>query len=234
MIYKLLESNNKSLILFFAGWAFTPEILENYKFDDSSVLIIYDYTTIEDSDISSINKILDNYSQVNLLAWSFGVFYAQYLFNKLNLSEKIDISVALAGSIEPISSNYGIPEQIFEGTLNTLSLRNLEKFFLRISNSRSVKTTYFDKDINWNIENLKKELELTKKRNLEKFNCYINWNYIVIFKEDNIFPVNNLKVFWSEKYVQLTENQPRIIIEEGAHFPFYKWSSFNDIFKNLE
>lgn len=232
MKYNFIKSDNSdTLILFFAGWGFSPNFLEPMANEHCSVLTLYDYRDISDGDTAQIRAILNGCSDITLIAWSFGVFYADYLFDKIFTAETVlpTKSLAINGTLFPVDDEYGVPENIFQGTLDGLDTKNLQKFYLRIAGSRDVKERYFDR-AEMDIDTLKDELAAIHERAIfpdsECSESRCRWTDVYLSREDKIFPYDNLLRFWSEIYNLTPIN---LVSENGPHFPFYKWKSWEDL-----
>ena len=60
----LNKRGNKNLIVFFCGWSFDEKPFESLKCDDNDVVVVYDYTVIE-----NLKKIFDGYEKYYLITW---------------------------------------------------------------------------------------------------------------------------------------------------------------------
>ena len=88
-------------------------------------MICYDYRTL-DFDTS----ILEQYRQVNVVAWSMGVWAAPIALASVP-KEKL-LLIAFNGTITPIGDTDGIPEKTFRDTLSGLTPASLQKFMRRM------------------------------------------------------------------------------------------------------
>ena len=78
----LVDNNSDKLLLFFAGWGCDEYEFEHLK-SDSDVLILYNYTDLDlDFDFSK-------YKEINLLAFSAGVFVASIFDFKFELGKNL-------------------------------------------------------------------------------------------------------------------------------------------------
>lgn len=203
--------------------------------DNNSLLTLYDYRDIADKEVAEIRAIVSQFSNITLIAWSFGTFYADYLLGKI-FTEGMTLptrSLAINGTLFPVDDEYGVPENMFQGTLSGLDSRNLQKFYLRISGTGDIKQKYFE-SAEMDIDALKDELAAIHERAIfpdsECSQSRWHWTDVYLTKEDRIFPYDNLYRFWSEIYNLTPIN---IVSASGAHFPFYKWNSWNDLISEL-
>ncbi|MBO5781863.1 MAG: DUF452 family protein, partial [Opitutales bacterium] len=127
------KENSENLILFFGGFASDENLLESFDFGDNDVLMFCDYA---DFDAEIPNEIFE-YSKVGVIAWSFGVWVADFLEERL---PRADLRIALCGSASPVDDNFGIPSQVFSGTLGNFSEPVYEKFLLRVFGAANFKT----------------------------------------------------------------------------------------------
>ena len=73
---------------------------------------------------------MKTYDKITLIGWSFGVWAAEYLSSKTGI--KPNVTIAVNGTPIPADDQYGIPLNVFEGTLNNITEENIEKFYLRM------------------------------------------------------------------------------------------------------
>ena len=104
---KPFHDQNK-LRIFFSGWGMCPE--GNRLESDCDLLLISNYT-----DLTPLPD-LSAYQEIEIIAWSLGVYHAAKL---LSYSQDLPVShsIAINGTLEPISEQFGIPPKIFSGTL---------------------------------------------------------------------------------------------------------------------
>ena len=209
----LNKQNNKKLIIFFAGWSFDYKPFEFLKSEDFDILMAYDY-----SDISTNIPELE-YDEINLIAWSMGVFVAYCLREKLpNLSKKI----AINGTLFPVDDEFGIPEKPFLLTLRHAKTGLEGKFYQNIFNKKEEFERYMQAPVERSIEN--REIELKSLYGvIKQSNIIYNYFYdkALISSYDKIIPTKNQINFWQDKI--------SIEMLESGHFPYYNFESWNDI-----
>ena len=216
---KYISNNpsNSRLIIFFTGWSTDYKILNEVTVPlDYDIICVWGY---ENLNWAPLDK---TYQEIVIIGWSFGVAIANSLYSIINRNKNVTGVYAINGSRQPIDDNLGIPTEIFNATLNTLSERNLYKFRIRISGglkkyeeaSGKLKT---DAD----LEQLRNELKFFADKKF--FNHPDNvWDYVFISESDKIFPLKNLKESWSDT--------PHKIIQE-EHLPDFQ-KIFNLIIKD--
>ena len=121
----IINENHPQLLLFFAGWAADETPFKQYRPKDMDYMICYDYRTL-DFDYS----IFDRYRQVNVVAWSMGVWMGSLILSQVP-RDKV-FSLAFNGTTYPIDNLEGIPVNTFQATLDGLTPATLQKFLRRM------------------------------------------------------------------------------------------------------
>ena len=98
----IIKNNQKHLLLFFAGWGMDETPFLQIRPTDKDWLICYDYRSLEFDAI-----ILQEYSEITLIAWSMGVWAASQIM-KQYLSLPLSQSIAINGTLYPIHETKGI------------------------------------------------------------------------------------------------------------------------------
>ncbi len=213
----LFLNQNKSdkLIVFFNGWSLDENIVSHLNPHDFDVLMFNDYSDLE-IDEETFAKI-NSYPEVNVIAWSFGVWACGNVINKF---KNIKTAIAINGTLIPINDNLGIPEKIFNLTLQHLSEENYVRFFKNMFAGDAD----LSKISTRSIENKKCELEQIQKLSCEK-NCTQSakfFNKVFIGMNDKIISAKNQLNFWGETNAQIVE------IEDG-HYLFDKFTTWDEI-----
>lgn len=199
------QTNSEQLVLFFSGWATSPELLGNLYPKDKDLAIVYDYRDF-DFDYS----LLNSYKEIKLIAWSMGVFASSKILGYKNYN--IISSTAFNGTNFPIDNSKGISEDIFNSTLYTLNERNLEKFQLRITGSKIEYEKFKEKNRDREIEELKMELSKIRDRFRINPNEELIWDKAIIGKGDRIFLMEN--------QINAFKDKTEIIIVEANHYDY--------------
>lgn len=205
------------LILVFDGWASDAGRFDNTLWPEGyDVLRVSDY-----SDFDFDTSLIKPYRSIHLYAWSFGVFAASRVLSDIQL----DSAYALCGTETPVSDTGGIPADIFRGTLNALSPRNLAKFRRRMFASADDFKTVCPDPQSGDIEALKAELRGVEGESRRQCGYGMDWNAAVVAEEDRIFPPDAQRTFWtgrttivsvpSPHYVDIQAIARRTLIEPG-------------------
>lgn len=196
------------LIIFFNGWGMDSHIFSRFPEEKefTKVFINFPYST---ESIKKINTSL--YKEIYIIAWSFGVYYAN-IFLKENPQFQKYFTIAINGTPEFIGK-YGIPEKIFNITLATLSLESIAKF-----DSKMLAPVNF-RGTTPIIEKLQNEL-LFFKNNYKIIENY--FKYALISKNDKIVPFKNQNQYFEQEKI-------KIKIIDGGHYVFNYFSNFSNI-----
>ena len=202
---RFLKEGNEELIIIFSGWATDYHLYEEMMSEtEKSVLVFYDYNDLGNEDFS----FLSDYKDITVLAWSLGVWVAnKYLPDHENLKSRI----AINGTLFPIDNMRGIPDLIFQGTIDNLTERTLDKFRKRMCRDEY---SYFmlhkpERD----FDNLKNELIALQNMIVEDED--ILSKAAVLLEEDIpsvVYPKNkkwDIAVIGESDMIFLAENQKR-------------------------
>lgn len=204
MKYKWLnkEVSNKKLILFFNGWGMDEWVVKHLDSKDYDVLMFYDYNSL-DTDFDW--KIIESYSEKNLISWSMGVMIGTKFIKSISLSQ----SVAINGTLKPIDIDFGIHPKIYDLTINGFDENGRKRFI----NSMFEESTelYCQRK----LEEQHSELIALKKYSAsEEF----KYNKVLISNNDKIIPTKSQTKFWGI--------EPNL---KGGHCPFLQFKEWGDL-----
>jgi len=215
------RENNEDLIIVFGGWgidqnAFLPLCTESHDF-----ILYYNYS----ADEPLILPDRKTYRQVILIGWSLGVWAAEYMSASMNLNP--DLAIAVNGTPVPADNRYGIPLDIFEGTLNNINESGMEKFNIRLFGSKSILEENTEKLSKRNVQSYAAELRWLYNRIMEDFDRKYRWDIAISSVNDRVFPSDNQINYWRSR------QDTRHLIVDLPHYPFYSWGTFEDMIKDL-
>jgi pimeloyl-[acyl-carrier protein] methyl ester esterase len=215
------EKNNQ-LVVVYVGWgadenAFTP--LFNDEFD---FILFYDYS----ADEALVLPEMKTYTRITLIGWSLGVWAAEYLSPKTGI--KPDVTIAVNGTPVPADDQFGIPLNIFEGTLNNISEKNMMKFYLRMFGDKKTYRLNIDRIPHRTVKSLHDELRWLYNRIMEQKEPGFRWDYAVTSESDRVFPAKNQKAYWGKE-----ENTKHILLPLN-HYLFHNWKSFSEFIEFVE
>ena len=196
---------NDRLILIFAGWGVDCNLFSDLHFAGYDVMALWGYA---DDDFDE--SFLSEYSEIYLFAWSFGVYVASSMMDRL-ARFPLMLRVAINGTVTPVDDLTGIPDAIFQGTLEGLDERNLAKFYRRMCGTQQDYKSFMAKMPHREIDDLRLELrrifEMSRGSEVD-VSC---WARAVIAADDRIFPPANLSRAW--------QSLPRVREIAGGHLP---------------
>ncbi len=201
------QPENTRLILVFTGWSTGPETGRDISMPGWDVAVAYDFT-----DLSLDTSFLDRYYTIYLFAWSLGVFAAQRVLPQ----DRITAAFAVNGTLTPVDDLNGIPLDIFHGTADGLSARNLKKFRMRMSQDKAAYEQLMsgsaEDETEERIENLRYQLRnIAAAADNGCGETRIPWVRAYISKQDRIFPPDNMRRAWER------EQDTEIVELDGAH-----------------
>ena len=162
---------------------------------------------------------VQRYEEIHLVAWSMGVWAASIALKNV----KIASATAINGTEMPVDDEFGIPEQIASGTLETLTYETLSRFNRRMCLSAQVLELFNANAPQRNINDLKDELLAIYRQAKEVPQSSVVWNRVVIGCNDRIFPFSNQERFWA------TKETTKIEVIDAPHYPFYLWNEWREI-----
>ncbi|MCZ2661847.1 malonyl-ACP O-methyltransferase BioC [Bacteroides fragilis] len=198
------RETGSEVILFFTGWGMDETPFIHYLPQHRDLIICYDYRSLDFD-----KTLLSTYTQIQVVAWSMGVWAASQVLQGSNLP--ITQSIAINGTPFPIDDARGIPPVIFEGTLNNLSEATLQKFRRRMCGSGSDFKAFCEIAPQRTVEELKEELTAIHRQYNELPPSAFVWNKAIIGESDHIFPSRNQEQAWEGHCTEIQRY-------EGAHY----------------
>lgn len=213
----LHQDNNDKLLLFFNGWGGDEHPFQRMTSANYDVLMLNDYRdlTFPEEAFNAVHA----YKEVHVVAWSFGVWVAQCVL--MPLKDQLQSAMAINGTFQPVSAQYGIPEPIIRGTLSNLSERNLVKFQRRMLKNNEDWKQFESVKPQRSLDELENELFLlTQHFQVGKMKEGF-YDRALIGADDRIIPTANQKAFWTE----------RVAVKEldHGHFCFFAFQSWDEV-----
>lgn len=206
MIQKFIQRNHTSrLILVFAGWGMDERPFQAFRSQPDDCCICFDYT-----DLSWDESLFEEYREIELFAWSFGVWAASHLLQRTQLP--IVRKTAINGTVTGINDRTGIPCEIFQATEAHLDEENYKRFLRRMCGTKSRLEEFMNVAPHRSIESLKAELSAIGKQVADNSTPQYIWDFAMIGKADRIFPAENQRNAWHDV--------PCLEIDEPHYIPF--------------
>lgn len=205
MIKFLKNEGSRRLILIFTGWGTGPELYTDIDIPGWDVAVVFRIDR-KPLDMSA----LEGYYTIYLFAWSLGVYMADIKLPP----ERITRAFAINGSVAPVHDSYGIPVEIFRGTADNLTPRNLTRFRRRtMPDSETFRRLFPEEGSPMMCRCLASQLyEVIDMLDGSEGLPHLQWTRAYIGSQDRIFPPANLVRAWS------LDPCVEIVRSDDAHF----------------
>lgn len=204
----IVRRSSPRLLLFFAGWGMDSNPFAALDAPDG-----YDLAVVWDYRDRQLDIELDRYEEICVVAWSFGVFMASLWLND-NSHLPVTRRIAVCGTLYPVDDSRGIPREIFAGTLNGLTPRTLDKFYMRMAGGRSACQAFFEKKPQRDVDGLSLELLAIDEAARDHKHLpgeMMMWDEVIVADEDHIIPTANQLAAWA--------GHPGLRIVHSPHMP---------------
>jgi biotin synthesis protein BioG len=212
----LHRGRGDTLIVFCNGWGMDSHpfsIIPTEKYD---VLNVYDFRGYDN--LASVLQAMEEYSERILLSWSMGVWAGQLIFSQYE--GLFTRTIAINGTICPIHDDFGIPRELFTGTMKAWSDISRSKFYYRVCGNRQLYAAFCEHQPQRSLTDQQQELGyyLDAAECLERDTSI--YTEIIISDNDRIVSTDHQRAFWGEG---------NVTIVAGSHFLFYNWQSWDDL-----
>ncbi len=215
MILKQIHTENSDkLILFFNGWGMDERVLDAVNHSGYDVYMLYQYHCGKAFDRS----VLDKYSEVSVIAWSMGVFFASKTLK--NDEQRLKYRIAINGTPCAIDDEFGIPKSIFEGTIQHLNDVNFKKFKRRMFDSKSDFERFDSLESSRTWQECLEELKFIGSE-YQAGTLNFTFDRAFVAQNDRIIPAQNQVRYW--------ENRASMIENNQSHFPFFNINNWSEI-----
>lgn len=199
------KQGSARLLLIFSGWGTDARPFRSLAASGYDIAVAYDYRSMcFEKEVS-----LDNYEEVCVLAWSFGVPAAAW-FIKKHPELPRTATVAVNGTLYPVDDRRGIPRAVFDGTLGGLSAATLRKFDRRMCGSAAVLAEYDKVHPQRDPGELADELR-TIDSLMPSEDMALEFDTVYVSDSDRIIPTGNQIEAWA--------GHADVRIVEGPHLP---------------
>ncbi len=210
----LHNHHRKKLIIFCNGWGMDSEPFRSIDSSDYDVLNLYNFKDFHVTD--QCWDFFSRYAERILVGWSMGVWVGQRLFD--SHKDLFSRTIAINGTLCPIDNRYGIPRDMFNGTMEAWSELSRQKFYSRLCGRRDVRSRFLESSPARTLTDQQDEL----KYYLDNVDCLEPaesiYNEIVVGDKDRIVPTDHQIEYWGSR---------NITIVRGSHFLFYTWKSWD-------
>ncbi len=196
---------NSRCLLFMAGWAMGPEPFTGLVPEDCDCFICYDFRRLDLPDLSWFNE----YKQVDLLAWSMGVWVAARVFSEQK--NRFNSATALAGTLYPIDDSRGIPILAYEKMEQSLSAEELNNFYASMFDDAAERDSFIANRPARSLISIREELTCLRDHVENCGEVPDIFNHHIVTTRDRIFPPRNQVRAWGKEKCSL---------KKWPHFPF--------------
>lgn len=211
MRYFYQNNQSKELIVFFAGWGCDEHQFTNLQ-DRKDILILYDYQDLTlDFDFSP-------YEQIDIIAYSAGVFIASIVGDKI---PHVNKKVALCGNPYMLDEKLGLSARTLKW-FKSISLDNYLEFRREymVSTDEEYKRYNAMQSLR-SIKSCQKELTCLEKLYQEhKDKIHPEFDKALMAEDDVLFKLAAQKDFYKEKLR---------VIPKAKHHIFFHFKSFEEI-----
>ncbi|MGV6989702.1 DUF452 family protein [Testudinibacter sp. P80/BLE/0925] len=193
--WQISAENNPNLIVYFAGWGTSPELVKHWQIpSDTDLLLCWDYRDL------TFNLDLSRYRTLHLVAWSMGVWAAEQTVAELPFAS----SVAINGTPCLIDDQHGIPHAIFQGTLDGFNELTRAKFERRMCGKRELLQQYQAIPAR-PTEEIAQELAAVYRTFPHAKPASIRWQKAIVGTQDQIFPTANQLKYWQQTACEIRQ-----------------------------
>jgi len=204
-----INNNSEEIIIFLNGWGSDENPLKHLR-SNKDILILSDYSDLE------IDFDFSEYKKSYLIAYSAGVFMSAYLKNKLPQNA---YKIAINGTQKFEDDRLGLTKDIL-AKFKELNLYNYLDFRLNYIVYDNKELVRFNKNQpKRTIESVQEELKALNRYHKEGAE-EILFDKALISQDDRIIKAEVQKSYWKDNFK---------IIEKAAHFPFFKFETYEEI-----
>ena len=175
------------------------DFYENFKKEKLKIIEL-DISFFDDENI----QLIDTY--IKKLVSIYEDVCKYVLYNHIQYKSK----TAINGTLKPIDNKFGIPERIYDLTLDSFNIKTAEIFIKNMFKENCQK-----QKINRDYDNIKSELRALKNY---KSNLDFKYDRIIISTKDMIIPTKNQSAFWG-----ISPNT------DAGHAPFNNFNKWSEL-----
>ncbi len=194
------RQGNNELLIFFNGGGMDARPFGHLAADDLDVLMFYDYRDL------CLPELKLEYTRINVVAWSFGV----WAYAACGLELPCSRVIAFGGTLRPIDAQEGIDPAVFMSTVDNWDEAGRTKFYRRICGGAAGFQTF-----KLPARSVESQVEELKVIGLAAMGTEAETRYTRAFvgEQDRIFAVDAQLNSWSKRGV-------KTVIVPEAHYMF--------------
>lgn len=213
------KEGNSRLLIFFTGWGTTAEVAAHLQLPERcDYLTAYDYRVLSPESLPRLGA----YREVYMVGWSMGVWALDRLAPFLPQPTQ---AIAINGTPLPMHQRYGIPDEIFRGTLEGLDDANRERFNRRMCGGKKL-LAVFNTFAARTTEELRDELYgtyLQVKDLPDDLPPQLSWSRAIVSEKDLIVPTANQLAYWQRHGVNCH------LLKGMGHYPLMEYQSWAEL-----
>lgn len=196
----IIQENNPTLLVFFAGWACDANPFRHYRPHGMDYLICYDYR-----DLSFDTTQLRGYQRYVAVGWSMGVWVMgltaqQWIACGLTDRQHICL-IGFNGTTHPIDSKRGLSVEVYQATLDGLTPASLQKFMRRMCGHSQAYRAFMETTPRRPFDEVKAELSDIRQHYTRLHNADIidetEFDYFYGGTDDKIFTLFGGDEYWN-------------------------------------
>lgn len=184
-----------AIAVFALGWACDYRIVEHVEFPAGcDALYLYDWRAMPSSEeVEALRREVAGYETRYLIAWSFGVWAAERLFEGMSFTR----AVALNGTPLPADDRRGMGARRLALTLRGLPAQSMEGFLRRAYGEAYERLLPILTPRN--PDSTIAELAMLIAESSKPYTPSLVWDVAVVGSADVIFPPENMAAYWGAK-----------------------------------
>jgi len=212
----LHRKNRKSCILFFGGWGMDPSPFRDIPIHAHDLLMFFNHKKLTRSDVRDLP--LASYDRLHLVAWSMGVWTAAFTFS--GQDSLFATATAVNGTLKPIDGKYGIDPVVYSDMIENFSSSALHEFYRSMFDDPGEAGLFWDHRPQRGETDIHDELVALEKHYAIAGPAATLYDHHIVGSRDRIFPARNQIRCWGREICSILP---------AAHFPFYRWPSWDSI-----
>lgn len=205
-----INNNSDKLLIFFTGWGCDESEFAHLN-TSSDILLIYNYTDLD------LKFDFSKYKDINLIAFSAGIFIASVM----NFDFKINKKIAISGNPYLFDEKFGLSNEI-QSVLQNITEENADDFAKNylVKTDEELKRFHHSKRSLDSCQDEFQSLKNLYKENKHKIKDI--FDYAIIGENDPIFNTAAQKEFYANRLK---------LIKNARHSLFFRIKSYEDLLK---
>ena len=197
----LQQHHSKNLVLIFLGYGQDKNPFNSLKaVTTDDLAIVYDY-----QDLSFDENLYQEYESITLIAWSMGVMIAPIVIS--HITSKIVKKIALNGTVQGIDDNLGIPPNLWQATIDSLTEQTYLKFLRRMCSDPLIYEEYLQNKPQRELGSFKSELISLQAIAKQRMQNNFEYDLAIVGNKDKIIAPKRQLLSWSNAHVLVKQTE---------------------------